>query len=580
MKHILQKFRVVFDRRQKAWIFILFVMMLIGAALETIGIGLFPTVVTSIMDGDSLKSNSIVIFICDLLNIDISNAVIFIILGLMAVYLVKGAFLLFQSYAQYRFVFNNRYRMQREVMEHYLNRNYSFFLNISTGEVINSLTSNVTMIFELLNITLSYFMELVVVVVMLAAILFVSPVMAIGIGLILGLLALCIDKVIKPQMRRAGDEFHASNIIANKWILQSIEGIKDIKVGQRERFFADNYTKYGRNAANAQRKQQFMICVPRITIESVSMASMLGLMAILYMTGDDFNRILPELSAFAIAAVRLVPGANRMSTYRNQMSYYIPMLDNIVDFIKDARENDTYDEKNSTDKGHAEILHIKKECSLNSVSFSYENSTELILDDVNISIPVGRSVGIVGASGAGKSTAVDIMLGLLKPTKGNVLADGMDIEKCYSGWLSRVGYIPQTIYMLDDSIKNNVAFGMNEDEIDDDKVRDALEKACLGQFVDSLHDGVNTQIGERGIRLSGGQRQRIGIARALYNDPDILFFDEATSALDGETESDIMDSIERLYGEKTLIIIAHRLTTIEKCDMVFRVENGKIKRER
>jgi len=580
MKHIFQEFRVVFDKRQKTWIVVLFIMMLIGAALETIGIGLFPTVVTSIMDADSLKENGIVIILCNLLNIELDDAVLFIILGLMVVYLIKGAFLLFQNYAQYRFVFNNRYRMQREVMERYLDRNYSYFLEISTGEVINALTSNVTLIFELLNITLNFFMELVVVVVMLVAIVFVSPVMAIGIGLILGILAFGIDKVIKPRMRSAGDEFHSFNIMANKWILQSIEGIKDIKVGQREGFFVDNYTKYGKKAANAQRKQQFMICIPRIAIESVSMASMLALMAILYVTGDDFNKILPELSAFAIAAVRLVPGANRMSTYRNQMAYYIPMLDNVVDFIKDARENDSFEDNAVSNVTNIEAYHVRNECGLDNVSFSYENSSELILNNVSVSIPIGKSIGIVGTSGAGKTTVVDIMLGLLKPTKGRVLADGVDIEDCYSGWLSCVGYIPQTIYMLDDSIKNNVAFGVAIEEIDESKVHIALEKACLLDFIDTLPNGMDTQIGERGIRLSGGQRQRIGIARALYNDPDVLFFDEATSALDGETESDIIDSIEKLHGEKTLIIIAHRLTTIKKCDMVFRVENGKITRER
>lgn len=195
-------------------------------------------------------------------------------------------------------------------------------------------------------------------------------------------------------------------------------------------------------------------------------------------------------------------------------------------------------------------------------------------------IPVGKSIGIVGASGSGKTTAIDILLGLLPPQAGNVLVDGVDIRKNYGCWLAHLGYILQMIFMLDDTIRANVAFGISDKEVDDAQVWKALEEAQLKEFVQSLPDGLDTTIGERGVRLSGGQRQRIGIARALYMDPDLLIFDEATSALDNETEAAIMDSINALHGRKTLVIIAHRLTTIEECDIVYRVEHGKIKKER
>ncbi|MDD6203290.1 MAG: ATP-binding cassette domain-containing protein, partial [Lachnospiraceae bacterium] len=210
----------------------------------------------------------------------------------------------------------------------------------------------------------------------------------------------------------------------------------------------------------------------------------------------------------------------------------------------------------------------------------YPNSKALIFDHADMTIPIGAAVGIVGTSGAGKTTIVDVMLGLLTLQTGQILADGVDVKTNYEGWLKNIGYIPQTIFMIDSTIRKNVAFGIADEEIDDNRVWEVLKEAQLDEFVRSLPDGLDTGIGERGIRLSGGQRQRIGIARALFEDPEVLVLDEATSALDNDTEAAIMESINRLHGKKTLVIIAHRLQTIEKCDMVFRVENGKIERER
>jgi len=217
---------------------------------------------------------------------------------------------------------------------------------------------------------------------------------------------------------------------------------------------------------------------------------------------------------------------------------------------------------------------------LSDITYHYPGSDKLIFDHATVSFPIGRSIGVVGTSGAGKTTIIDILLGLLKLQGGSVLADDVDIQDHYREWLANVGYIPQMIFLLDADIRKNVAFGVPEEEIDDGKLWYALQEAQLDEFVRALPDGVNTGIGERGIRLSGGQRQRIGIARALYNDPEVLILDEATSALDNDTEAAIMESINRLHGKKTLVIIAHRLQTIEKCDMVFRVESGKIERDR
>ena len=227
-----------------------------------------------------------------------------------------------------------------------------------------------------------------------------------------------------------------------------------------------------------------------------------------------------------------------------------------------------------------EKLTIKEKIELKDIVYKYPNTEVLIFDHADMEIPIGKSVGIVGTSGAGKTTVVDILLGLLQLQSGEILADGVEVRDHYQSWLKNIGYIPQTIFMIDSTIRKNVAFGYADEDIDDEKVWRALKEAQLDEFVRGLPEGLDTGIGERGIRLSGGQRQRIGIARALFEDPEVLVLDEATSALDNETEAAIMDSINRLHGRKTLIIIAHRLQTIEKCDMVYRVENGKVDRER
>ncbi len=298
--------------------------------------------------------------------------------------------------------------------------------------------------------------------------------------------------------------------------------------------------------------------------------------------GTQMKELLPQLSALAAAAMRLLPSVNRINNYQTSISYFEPFFmgvsDNLQEEIHDGSV--TYDAEAYKQRQNVEKLPLEKLIRLEDITYKYPNTETYIFDHADMEIPIGSSVGIVGVTGAGKTTIVDILLGLLQMESGRILADGTDVNGHYAAWLKNIGYIPQTIFMIDDSIRKNVAFGVPEEEIDDEKVWRALKEAALDDFVKSLPDGVETGIGERGIRISGGQRQRISIARALYEDPEVLVLDEATSALDNETEAAIMDSINRLHGRKTLVIIAHRLQTIEKCDMVYRVAMGKISRER
>ena len=333
---------------------------------------------------------------------------------------------------------------------------------------------------------------------------------------------------------------------------------------------------------NAVQRYNLYNATPRMIIESVAIAGMILYMMFRLLGGAQAAEIMPQLAALAVMAMRLIPCANRINNYLTSISYFEPFFmgvsDNLQQEIRD--ESISYDPETYRKKKDVEKLPVKDKVELKDIVYRYPGTDTLIFDHADMEIPIGKSVGIVGTSGAGKTTAVDILLGLLKLQQGQILADGVEVREHYQSWLKNIGYIPQFIFMIDSTIRKNVAFGYQDEDIDDEKVWRALKEAQLDEFVRGLPEGLDTGIGERGIRISGGQKQRIGIARALFEDPEILVLDEATSALDNETEAAIMDSINRLHGKKTLIIIAHRLQTIEKCDMVYRVEHGKVQRER
>lgn len=472
-------------------------------------------------------------------------------------------------------------------MNIYLHRPYEYFLNVESGEIVRVISDDTRSTFNLLSTVLSFFTEAVVSVALIITIIVADPFMAFLLAAVLGSMMFLIGRLIKPVLKRAGLKYQKNAGKMNKWLLQSISGIKEVKVTEKEDYFLEQFSKYGKRAIDSEKKNSVLSTVPRLSIEAFGISAMLAVIAILMWRGREVDTMLPQLSAFAMAAVRLMPSVNRLSASLNSMSYQEPALDKMLEHLAVAEkwENECAgavlkEQKESDCVSGTRTITLERQAELSDITYSYPNTEHPVLEHANMVIPVGKSVGIVGSSGSGKTTAIDILLGLLSPQEGHVLVDGVDIQQDYSGWLSHLGYIPQMIFMLDDTIRANVAFGIPKENVAEEQVWRALEEAQLKDFVESLPEGLDTTIGERGVRLSGGQRQRIGIARALYTDPELLIFDEATSALDNETEAAIMESINALHGKKTLVIIAHRLTTIEECDMVYRVENGDIVRER
>lgn len=577
MRRITKKVLELLDRKQK-WELVGIMIMMFGAAiLESLGVSLIMPLVSSVVSESTWNSTWYGSMICSILGIQTQKAYIqALLILLIIIFVVKNVYLLFEYYVQYSYTSRNRYNMQQQLMNRYLYKPYIFYLNSNSGEIMRVLNNDTSMASTLVINLLLFYMEVIIGVVLAVTIFLISPMIASVLGAVLLVELLLITQIMKPAMRRISKKWLNERTAVNKWILQSIKGIKSIKVSCTEQFFEQQYNEHALEGVEAERKNQTLSKMPQFFIEAVTVATVLCTVLVMIMHGVELTSIIPALSAFAVAAMRLLPSVNRISTAMNNVIYNEAALDSVLKNLKETDEF-SYDLPKISEDVKTEIT-FKSTVCLKDINFSYAGRNESILQNANMEIHKGQSIGIIGASGAGKTTAIDIMLGLLKPQSGQVLVDGINIEENMESWLEHLAYIPQQIFLMDDSIKANVAFGKDKSEVDEKRIWEALREAQLENFVKSLPDGINTTIGEAGVRLSGGQRQRIGIARALYNNPDILFFDEATSALDGETESAIMEAINQLRGSKTLIIIAHRLTTIEKCDLIYKVEDGKIER--
>nr|WP_315100984.1 ABC transporter ATP-binding protein [uncultured Catonella sp.] len=570
MLNVIKDINNMFDNRQKKRVLFLFCVMLIGAFMEVIGVSLMLPILSSIMTPDIINKYEIVKEICNILDIHSHRTfAVVCIIALIIVFMIKNIFLVWQYYMQSKFIYDNQLETQIKIYKSFMRRPYEYFLNAKSGEILKIIQNDVAVTYSLIYILLSMITETVVSIAISITIFIINPAMTISVSIMLALAMLVITRLIKPVLTKKGIEREKHIGIAYKWLLQGISGIKEIKVAGKEKFFEKNYAKSGSIYVGAEKWNAVLGNTPRLLIEVVAICSMLSFIGLSIYLGKDIEVLMPALGALAMAAMKLMPSANRIVTASNQIAFQKPALKKLIRDLEGI-DDIISDSKSIEDKNG--IVKLKKSIKINNLTYNYPNNKN-IFTEANMEIPIGKSVGIIGKSGTGKTTVVDIILGLLSPSEGEVLADDVNVMDNYKGWLNNIGYIPQTIFIMDDSIKANIAFG---EDIDDERIWKALRDAKLEEYVKTLPEGLNTGIGERGIRLSGGQRQRIGIARALYMDPDILIFDEATSALDNETESAIMESINQLHGKKTMIIIAHRLQTIENCDIVYKVEDLKI----
>ena len=583
MNKILKKLLILLDAKQKRIMVLLVFLMLIGAVLEMLGVSMILPVMNVVLEENAVDKHTYLQVICQVFHLESTRSLmIFVMTALIVIFAVKNLFLFFQQKVMLRFVYTNQFATSRRMMINFMQRPYEYYLNADTAVIQRNITSDVNNMYGLILALLQLVSEGIVFVCLVGVSLVSDVWMSITVTVLLVIVLLIIKCILKPIMRKAGEENQDYYSGLYKWIEQSVMGIKEIKIARREPYFINEYAKCGAGYVGAVQRYNLYNATPRLLIETVAIAGMIFYMMMRLLQGAEVVDIMPQITLLAIAAMRLIPCANRINNHLTSISYFEPFFmgvsDNLQEEIRD--ENIDYSEETYQKKQNVEKLEIKDKIELKQITYKYPNTDVFIFDRADMEIPIGKSVGIVGTSGSGKTTVVDIMLGLLRLQSGQILADGVEVREHYASWLKNIGYIPQTIFMVDSTIRKNVAFGYADEDIDDDKVWEALREAQLDEFVKGLPEGLDTGIGERGIRISGGQRQRIGIARALFEDPEVLVLDEATSALDNETEAAIMDSINRLHGRKTLVIIAHRLQTIEKCDMVYRIENGKAVRER
>ena len=577
---LIKRVIAILTERQRKLLAIMLLMMLVGAGLETAGTSLLIPFITIAMEPDSVFQNEYLKYFYDLLHLtSVNGFLVTLSIVLSAVFVLKNIYLYFMYYAQYRFIYNGQFNTSRSLFKDYVRRPYEFYLDASTPVVMRHIMSDVNGSYNLLLTFLQLFTELFIFAALLVLALVYSPAMTLVMCAVLGIILLANKMILGPILRRFGHEVQTNSALTTKWIMQAVNGMKETKVLNKERYFVEQYEKSADKLNTIQKRQNSMQNIPRLMIETVCMCGILLVMAVFLSIGNNLNEMITQLGVLAVVAIKLMPSANKLSTYINNIAYYEPSMTAVEDIIIRSHKKDV-----DTDilflKKEIEPMNFAQEVKLENITYRYPNTEINILENASVSIPIGKSIGFIGPSGAGKSTTVDILLGLLEPQQGRVMVDGVDIRTNLPGWYARIGYVPQMIFMLDDTIRNNVAYGVDEKDIDEEQVWYALREAQMDEFVRGLPDGLDTSIGERGVRISGGQRQRLGIARALYTEPEIMIFDEATSALDNDTESAIMEAIERLHGKKTLVIIAHRLTTIEKCDAVYRVEELGFHKER
>lgn len=569
---LLKKFNYIFSTKQKVQSAVLCIGLFIGALLELMGVSLIAQLVSLISDPETIHSSKWMQMLYDMTGVSTNrDFFLYVVLVLIGVYLFKNIYLTIMSYVKYTFIYNNQLRLSGRLIDCYLKKPYTYHLDKNSAEMIRSIMLDSERFFQMLLTMFSVFSEIMVSGLLCLYLLIVDWMITISVVVILLVFSGIYLLIFHGKTKENGKISQYNDGKMHQAINQALGAVKDIKILHREEYFVKAFTTRGEKKYTAVRNNEVLGQIPAYFIESVCIGAILLVLVFKLYTGQDLNDMIPQLAAFAMAAFKLLPSVGKVDNYLNLMIFLKPSADLIYRDIKD-----TEDMLNFTLQGDTAVPADADAIKVMGVSYRYPNTDKDVVSDVSFDIPRGKSIGLIGPSGAGKSTMADIILGILTPSSGQVMYGDMDVHKHPIAWSQKLAYIPQAIFLADETIRSNVAFGIAEEKIEDDKVWQALKEAQLDEFVKSLPEGLETMVGERGVRLSGGQRQRIGIARALYGDPEILVLDEATSALDAETESAVMDAIDRLQGRKTLIIIAHRLTTIANCQIIYKVDAGRI----
>lgn len=569
MLDLFKKVNYIFNVRQKLQMVAMLFIILIGTVFELMGVTAILPLVNAIIAPEQLLGNKYAKMIYDFFGFsNTTQFITFLAVVLMVVYVVKNLYTIWMSYIQCRFVYNNQRRIAYRLLTCYMNQPYLFHVNNNSTTLLRNITTDVTQFFACVEAAIQLVTEVSVCFVLFIILVTTDFVITLVVAIALvGFMAVFM-RGFKGRMEFYGQQNRQFSRENSRWILQAFGGIKETIILERKNFFIRKFDGISGKLMTSRRKYQFIAVLPRPVMEMICICGLLLVVIFKINTTENLTDFIPILSLFAAAAFRLLPSFNRMSRYLTTMNYSKASVEAVYSDLKMGEGK----EEQQKIEMQAGPLSFEKTIKVDNVSFHYPSIEKNVLENVTLEIPKNASVAFIGPSGAGKTTLVDVILGVLQPQQGGIVIDGVNIKDNIRGWHKKIGYIPQTIFLTDDTLRNNIAFGLRPHEVNEERVWKAIEEAQLKEFVDQLEEGINTVVGERGVRLSGGQRQRIGIARALYNNPEILVLDEATSALDNETEQAVMEAIDKLSGSKTMLIIAHRLTTIKNCQYIYEIK--------
>lgn len=548
-----------------------------GSFLEVIGIGMIiPTVMSIIDPSFTERYPEIKLVIAYFLEPTYKNVVIFSLALLLGFYIFKSAYLIFMTIEQGKFIYDIKEKTGTRLFSGYMYKPYQFFLVNNSSQLIRNLSTEVAQLGMVARAAMTVAVDGLLFTVVILILLYVEPLGTGSIFLVLTVSSIAYQSFTKDFLLEQGKarQYHEGKRIQH--IQQGISSVKDVKILGREEDFLNQFFHHNTMGVRAERFSFILASVPRLFLEFVVVIGLIVLVAVLLISQKSTEYTALILGIYAVSIFRLLPSVNRILGAAQKLRFSLPSVKVIADELTIIEAGILNNEMSKNKKIEHKKFQLKRDIVVKDLYFKHDEARGNILENINFKLNVGKSVGIVGGSGGGKSTLIDIIMGLFNASRGQVLVDGKNIQNNLNGWQRNIGYVAQNIYLTDDTLRRNIAFGVPESEIEEDRIQHAIDSSQLRDLINELPEGDKTLIGEQGIRLSGGQRQRIGIARALYHDPSVLIFDEATSALDQKTESEVMETIDQLHGKKTIIMVSHRINTLSKCDHLLRVERGRI----
>ena len=568
----------LFDRREKGFLVLLLAMMCVGAGLEVLGIGIIVPFLGILATPDVILQNRWLSFAYERLGFETTTEfLLFAGLVLFAVFVAKNAYAALLTYVQHRFAFGKQIALASRLLAAYMRRPYEFHLQNNSAVLLRNVNSEAMSIVDGAVVpSLQLVNEILVFGCIVAMLVLVEPLVALITLTTVGVVAFVFQHAVKRALDQHGRQRSVHGGAMYQWVNHGLGGIKEAKVLGREEHFVAGYRASGLRYARATLSFALLTAVPRLVIEALAVAGILIVTFVVMLRGRELAETLPVLGLFAVAAARLVPSLNRILSALSSVRFYAPVVEALGPGLAAAALAPPSPPVARGTADRVPPLPFVERLSFEDVWFRYDNAPDWALKGVSLAISRGSSTALVGPSGAGKSTVVDLILGLLSPQRGSVLLDGRHLGSVMQSWRAAIGYVPQSAYVLDDTVRRNIAFGLADEDIDDEKIWNALRLASLDERVRDLPLGLDTLLGERGARISGGERQRIGIARALYRDPPVIIFDEATSNLDATTERAISRALAAVAGRTTLSVIAHRLSTVQHCDQLVFMKEGRV----